>query len=170
MNEAQPESDPLSAYEIREISHADGNVELVRILNDGMLVQWSPNRPLAFEKSIVWLHPIAELDFVRTAWVRTAKSRRGPLYVRDVGMVVGYSKLTADAPRDPRTKNFSRRLFYLTEEDLLLNLNQIPQGVLDPKTILPGVTGEAPLRRDLDRGYPAWVSQSTDITPPAVPS
>ena len=61
-----------------------------------------------------------------------------------------------DAPRDPTTKTFTRRLFYLTEDDLQLNLNQIPDGVYDPKSILPGITGRAPRRHDLDRGYPAW--------------
>jgi hypothetical protein len=155
---------PLT-FETREVSHADGSIEIIRILNDGVLGRWSPNRPLAFEKSIVWLQPIVELDFVRIGWVRNATSRRGPLYVRDAGMVVGYSKLTADAPRDPSTKNFTRRLLYLTEEDLQLNLNQIPLGVYDPKTILPGVLGEAPVRHDLNRGYPAWVGQGTAEIP-----
>jgi hypothetical protein len=142
-------------------------LEIVRILNDDMLGHWSPNGPLAFEKSIVWLQPLSELDFVRTAYVRNAQSRRGPLIVRGVGMVLGYSKLTADAPRDSATKNFTRRLFYLTEDDLQLNLNQIPPGVYDPMTILPGETGSAPVVKD-DRGYPAWVGRSDTAPPVAV--
>ena len=148
--------------ELREISLGDGSLEVVRVLNDNALGQWSPSRPLAFEKSIVWLQPIGELDFVRIAWVRNAQSRRGPLYVRDVGMVVGYAKLTADAPRDPQTKNFSRRLFYLTEDDLLLNLNQIPSGVYDPNTIFPGTMGTAPAPRGTERGYPAWIGRGAN--------
>lgn len=147
------------AGELREVPHADGSLEIVRVLTDNALGQWNPARPLAFEKSVVWLQPISELSFVRIAWVRNAQSRRGPLYVRDVGMVVGYTKLTADAPRDPRTKNFSRRLFYLTEDDLLLNLNQIPEGVYDPNTIFPGVMGEQAVARGEERGYPAWIGK-----------
>ena len=148
--------DQTPSFELRRYQLPDGSVEIVRVLTEGVLGHWSPNRPLAFEKSIVWNQPIAELDFVRTAWVRNAQSRRGPLFVRGVGMVVGYSRLTSDAPRDATTKTFTRRLFYLTEDDLQLNLNQIPDGVYDPKTILPGITGRAPRRHDLDRGYPAW--------------
>jgi hypothetical protein len=154
-------SELTPTFVMRKVNLPDGSVEIVRVLTDNVLGRWSPKRPLAFEKSIVWLQPLAELDFVRMAWVRSAQSRRGELLVRGVGMVVGYSKLTADAPRDPTSKNFTRRLFYLTEEDLLLNLNQIPTGVYDPKTILPGIMGEAPARHDLDRGYPMWVGQSS---------
>jgi hypothetical protein len=160
----------LLTIETREVIHPDGSIEIVRVLNEGVLGQWSPHRPLAFEKSIVWLQPITELDFVRIGWVRNATSRRGPLYVRDAGMVVGYSKLTADAPRDPSTKNFTRRLFYLTEEDLQLNLNQIPHGVFNPKTILPGVMGEAPVPHDLNRGYPAWVGHGSTTASPVIPT
>ena len=159
MNPAH-ETDMMSNIELREVNLPDGSVEIVRVLTDNVIGHWSAKRPLAFEKSIVWLQPIAELDFVRIAWVRHAQSRRGPLYVRDVGMVVGYSKLTADAPRDIATKTFTRRLFYLTEDDLLLNLNQIPAGVYDPKTIFPGVMGKEPRRQNLDRGYPVWAGRS----------
>lgn len=161
----QPETDELIPnFEMRQVNLADGSQEIIRILTGDVLGHWSPKRPLAFEKSVVWLQPIRELDFVRMAWVRNAQSRRGPLYVRGVGMVVGYTKLTADAPRDAHTKNFARRLFYLTEDDLQLNLNQIPRGVYDPKTILPGIMGDAPVSKDLDRGYPAWVAQSAMST------
>jgi hypothetical protein len=161
---------PIWRYETREVNHSDGSLEIVRILNDDMLGHWTPNGPLAFEKSVVWLQPITELDFVRTAWVRNAQSRRGPLLVRGVGMVLGYAKLTADAPRDCNTKNYTRRLFYLTEDDLQLNLNQIPPGVYDPKSILPGIMGKAPTLKDLDRGYPAWVGRSDSVPPVAVPT
>lgn len=160
MNSQSDDGELVPTFEMREVHHADGSLEIVRILTDGVLGHWSPKRPLAFEKSVVWLQPIRELDFVRIAWVRNAQSRRGPLQVRGVGMALGYTKLTTDAPRDPVTKNFARRLFYLTEDDLLLNLNQIPSGVYDPKTILPGVMGEAPVQLGLDRGYPAWVGRS----------
>jgi hypothetical protein len=156
----------LWRYETRQVNRQDGSVEIVRILNDDMLGHWSPNGPLAFEKSILWLQPIQDLDFVRVGWVRNAQSRRGPLYVRGVGMMLGYAKLTTDAPRDSNTMSFSRRLFYLTEDDLQLNANQIPPGAYSPHTILPGVMGTAPALKDLDRGYPAWIGRSSDVTPP----
>lgn len=143
--------------EFRRQQNADGSLEVIRVLNDVSLDEWSRQDPLSFEKSIVWLYPIDEVDFVRVATIRTATSRRGPLYVSGVGMVVGYSKLTVDAPRRAATNTFQRRLFYLTEDDLQLNLNQVPPGVFDPKTILPGVRGTGPCRGDIDRGYPWWV-------------
>lgn len=146
--------------ETRIIRHPDGGQEIVNVLSDQVLGVWNPAKPLAFERSIVWLEPIDELDFVRVAYVRNATSRRGPLYVRGVAMVLGYSKLTVDAPRNPETKNFTRRLFYLKEEDLFLNLNQIPAGVIDPKTILPGVEGTAPMPKDPNRGYPWWACKA----------
>jgi hypothetical protein len=157
--------EPFWRYETRKVNRQDGSIEIVRILNDDMLGHWSPNGPLAFEKSILWLQPIKELDFVRVGWVRNAQSRRGPLYVRGVGMMLGYAKLTTDAPRDSNTKSFTRRLFYLTEDDLQLNANQIPAGVYCPHSILPGVTGTAPAMKDIDRGYPAWIVRH-DATPP----
>lgn len=153
--------------EMRTVRHRDGSQEIIRVLTDEVIGGWTPNRPLAFEKSIVWLEPIDELDFVRVAYVRNATSRRGPIYVRGVGMVVGYSKLTVDAPRDPSSRTFTRRVFYLKEEDLLLNLNQIPAGVTDPKTILPGIEGEAPKIKDLNRGYPWWACQPETVEPPS---
>ncbi|MGE0757152.1 MAG: DUF6009 family protein [Pirellulaceae bacterium] len=141
---------------MRALRHPDGSHEIICVLNDETLQKWVPNQPLAYEKSILWLHPIQDLDFVRVAYIRNANSRRGPLVARGVGLVAGYSKLTEDAPRDPRTQVFTRRLFYLTEEDLSLNLNQIPTGVFDPRTILPRRQGRAPRRADLNRGYPWW--------------
>jgi len=151
--------------ETRTVRHPDGTQEIVCILNDEVLGGWTPRRPLAFEKSVVWLQPITEFEFVRVAHVRQANSRRGPLIARGAGMVVGYSTLTVDAPRDPITNTFSRRLFYLTESDLQLNLNQIPPAVLDPKTILPRVEGQPPRARNLDRGYPKWACQSVVEAP-----
>jgi hypothetical protein len=155
--------------ETRTYQLPDGSREIVRILNDEVLGVWTPKNPLAFEKSIVWQQPIDELDFVRVAVIRNATSRRGPIVARGVGMAVGYSKLTVDAPRDPNTGFFTRRLFYLKEEDLLLNLNQIPPGVIDPKTLLPGSDGKAPKMQDLNRGYPWWACRPETPSVAAVP-
>jgi hypothetical protein len=145
---------------IREIRNDDGSHEIIRILDDKSLGQWSPRRPLAFEKSIVWLRPIENLDFVRMAILRRARSRRGPLVVQAKGVVVGYSRLTTDAPRDPKTGAFVRRLFYLKDEDSLLNMNQFPTNAINPQTVLPGVIGEPPRAEDIDRGYPWYLCRS----------
>ena len=140
----------------RRISRPDGGEEIVRILDDHLLHQWQRENPLAFEKSIVWQRPLETLDFVRVAMIRNAKSRRGPLLCSTDVTILGYAKLTPDAPFDPQTKSYTRRLFYLSESDFELNMNQFPAGSLDPQTILPGAVGTTPDLKEIERGYPWW--------------
>lgn len=66
---------------LRTVPREDGGLEILRILDESVLRSWSPNDPLSYEQSIVWLHPLDGLDFVRVAYVRNSKSRRGPLSV-----------------------------------------------------------------------------------------
>jgi len=144
----------------RRVSRPDGGEEIIRVLDDRLIHQWQRENPLAFEKSIVWLRPLETLDFVRVALIRNAKSRRGPLLCSANATILGYSKLTADAPFDPLTKSYTRRLFYLTSGDFELNMNQFPAGALDPQTILPGETGSAPDLAKIERGYPWWLCRA----------
>lgn len=130
----------------KTIQLRDGRHEIVRVLSSTDLTQHvveSPADSLAFEKSIVWLEDITSLPFVRSVHVRCARSRRGRLRVNSGERVVGYSKLQADAPRDPQTARYTRRLFYLKETDLLLP-GLPPRNAVDPRTILPGISGEPP--------------------------
>jgi hypothetical protein len=152
----------------RIVHNDDGSREIIRILDDDTLGEWSPRRPLAFEKSIVWLRPMENLDFVRVALLRSARSRRGPLLAEGAGTVVGYSKLTTDAPRDPKTRAFTRRLFYLKDEDSQLNMNQFPPNTIDPCTVLPGIVGEPPNVEEIERGYP-WYLCRSELGLPAPP-
>ncbi len=145
----------------RHVARPDGGEEIVRILDDHLLNQWQPDNPLAFEKSIVWLRPLDTLDFVRVAIVRNAKSRRGPLLCSADVTILGYSKLTQDAPFDPKTKTYTRRLFYLAPSDFELNTNQFPAAAIDPVTILPGEAGRAPDLHEAERGYPWWLCRAT---------
>ncbi len=140
----------------RIVQRPDGGLEIVRILDDQLLKKWRREDPLAFEKSIVWLRPLEALDFVRVALVQNARSRRGPLLVAGEMVLLGYSKLTSDAPLNPATQCYTRRLFYLKESDFQLNMNQFPDGAIDPQTILPGVPGQPPNLREIERGYPWW--------------
>ena len=153
---------------------ADGGTEIVRILDDHLLKEWQRENPLAFEESILWLSPLKSLDFVRVLEVRNARSRRGPLAVASSSLVLmGYSRLTADAPFDPGTMAYHRRLFYLKEEDFQRNMNDFPAGALDPQTILPGVSGSAPNLQQVERGYPWWRCRQVaqlGPNPPAVPT
>jgi hypothetical protein len=149
----------------RRISRPDGREEIVRILDDRLLDKWKRDNPLAFEKSIVWLRPLETLDFVRVATIRTAKSRRGPLHSLTGITILGYSKLTLDAPLNPQTRTYTRRIFYLTENDSELNANQFPKGALDPQTILPGVAGSAPDLAKVERGYPWWACRAGLLNP-----
>jgi len=128
----------------RRIQHQDGKTEIVRILSTEDLVAWSDDDPLAYEKSIVWLEDINRLGYVRVVRVSCAKSRRGPLVLNSGERVVGYAKLMPDAPRDAKTQRFARRLFYLKDEDRADESVAIPVTAVDPRSILPGIVGEAP--------------------------
>ncbi len=135
-------------------------MEILRILDDSILGRWSPDDPLSYEQSIVWLQSLDGLDFVRSTFIRTAKSRRGPLAVSGGSMILGYAKLTEDAPINRETGRYTRRVFYLKEEDSLLNMNQFPKGSIDPRSVLPSVSGAPPLEEDVERGYPWYVRRS----------
>lgn len=127
----------------RRIRHRDGRQEIVRVLSTSDLASWHKDEPLSYEKSIVWLENIETLPFVRVYQVRSAMSRRGRLMVEKGGRVIGYSKLMADAPRDPDSKRFTRRLFYLKDDD---TRGRVPERacVVDPRTVLPGHPGRPP--------------------------
>lgn len=75
-------------------------------------------------------------------------------------LVLGYSRLASDAPRHPVTGGYLRRMFYLLEQDTQLNMNQFPPEARDPRTILPGVQGDAPSVAEWDRGYPRHMSRT----------
>lgn len=128
----------------RVMQHKDGRQEVVRVLTTDELVEWSAEHPLAYEKSIVWLENIDRLRFVRVAQVRCAKSRRGPLVLSSGERVVGYSKLLPDAPRDKATQRYSRRLFYVTDQDTRTDAVSTPMAAVDPRTVFPGIEGEKP--------------------------
>ena len=119
---------------------AGGGQELIRLLSLDVLDHWSVDDPLSFEKSIVWLEDIEPLAFVRSKIVRSTHSRRGPLHIEGA-RVVGYSKLTPDAPRDPQTRGYVRRVFYLRPGDEQLfdqGPERWPHSAVDPKLIVPG--------------------------------
>lgn len=128
----------------RRIRHQDGRMEIVRVLSTEDLIAWSDEDPLAYEKSIVWLEDVKELDYVRVVQVSCAKSRRGPLAVNSGERVIGYAKLMPDAPRDSKTQRFARRLFYLKDADRTDTSRSVPKAAVDPRTVLPGVSGDSP--------------------------
>lgn len=128
----------------RTVRRQDGRIEVMRILSTSDLSEWSDKDPLAYEKSIVWLKDIEGVRFVRTVDVRCARSRRGALNLSTGERVIGYSKLTPDAPRNRETDCFTRRLFYLKPSDSDKQ-SRVPQDAVDPRTILPGVRGETPV-------------------------
>ncbi|MBP87964.1 MAG: hypothetical protein CMJ64_14775 [Planctomycetaceae bacterium] len=144
----------------RTLPRSDGGMEILRILDDSVLRRWTPNDPVSYEKSIVWRQSLDGLDFVRVAFIKTAKSRRGALVLSGDLIVLGYAKLTDDAPIDPETQRYTRRIFYLKDEDSSLNMNHFPAGSIDPRTILPSVCGEPPKVEQVERGYPWYVSRA----------
>lgn len=128
----------------RQVQHKDGKLEIIRILSTDDLIAWSDEDPLAYEKSIVWLEDIQQLAYVRVVNVACAKSRRGPLLLNSGERVVGYAKLMADAPRNTKTQRFARRLFYLKESDFEFKQTVLPNTAVDPKSVMPGIPGDAP--------------------------
>lgn len=119
----------------------DGAHEIVRLLSPEELENWSKDDPLSYEKSIVWLCDIRALAYVRVKQIHSAASRRGPLYLQGNARVVGYSKLTPNAPRNARSNGYTRRVFYLTTADLDGSVADVPSSAVDPKQVFPGVGG-----------------------------
>ena len=117
------------------------------------------SNPLIHEASIVWNEDISGLDFVRVATIRNARHRRGRLLMDDPRItVIGYSRLADDAPADPESRTFTRRVFYLREEDSRLNMNAFPAGSIDPQSIEPGKPGIPP--KLSERGYPYYLRRT----------
>ncbi len=145
----------------RTVNYGDGRLEVARLINDRNIDQWDRRDPLAFESSIIWTRDISALDFVRVATVRNARSRRGALRLDDSRLtVVGYSKLTDDAPTDPKTHHYTRRVFYLRDEDSRLNMNAFPRGAIDPSSLSPGAKGLSP--QASESGYPYYLRREED--------
>lgn len=129
----------------RNIMYEDGRLEIRRVISADNLVDWEQDNPLAFERSIVWIRPVLDLPYVRTAFVKNARSRRGPLLTANEDqIVVGYSKLTADAPMQGLDYlYYQRRVFYLKSQDLegVADVNA-SVNCIQPSTILPTIWGE----------------------------
>lgn len=118
----------------------DGTQEVIRLLSPDELERCSKDDPLFFEKSIVWLQEVDRFAYVRVQLVHNAMSRRGPIYLGTGAHLIGYSKLTPNAPRHPTTRGYVRRVFYLKDKDLAADASA-PPGAVDPRTVLPGVAG-----------------------------
>ena len=128
----------------RTVYHSDGRIEMRRIMSAKSLKHWDRKYPLAYERSILWLQPIGGRAFVRVAVVQNARSRRGPLLTGNSNQIVlGYSKLTVDAPLMPgKEMCYLRRVFYVTQQDMLLNeITDLNKNCIRPGSILPTVWG-----------------------------
>lgn len=123
----------------------NGAREVIRLLVPEDLGEFSYespfDNPLLFERSIVWLDDVESFPFVRVKTVRSAHSRRGPISFGGSARVVGYARLTSDAPRNLGTGGYIRRVFYLKKEDSTDVDALTPPGTYDPKSLLPGVKG-----------------------------
>jgi len=124
--------------EHRRVEHDDGRIEIVRILDDHTLKDWKEWNPIAYEASVVWIKNVANIPFVRSMWVTKCNSRRNRLVPDGSGEILGFSKLTTDAPTNPEGY-YTRRIFFRLDGDA--DLSEFPPGALVPKTILPGILG-----------------------------
>lgn len=129
----------MSEPKIKIHHHKDGRREIVRLLSIDGLSEQSLDNPMTFEKSIMWLEDIDDLRYVRVATITRATSRRGPLHIEG-RRVLGYSKLTVDAPTND-DGFYVRRVFYLKDKDQRQANARVPRRAIDPKSILPGVEG-----------------------------
>ena len=130
---------------LRTVTYRDGRCEIIQVLNDDQLQDWSKSDPLAFEASIMWLYPPEKIPYVRVLTVRNCKSRRGRLSTGGNGRVLGYSRLTSDAPFNGDSGGFVRRVFYVREDDLQNNriiADRIPKKAVTPTSLAPGIHGE----------------------------
>jgi hypothetical protein len=131
--------------ETRTVTHEDGRSEVIRVLDLDELDAASFTDPVSYEKSIVWLEDISEVDRVHVALVRCCNSRTQPLELEGLGRLIGYSKLTSNAPLDPQTRLFTRRIFIIPDDDEGLKITNryvVPAGTVDPKQILPSINAE----------------------------
>lgn len=142
----------------RIIEHQDGSFEIVRVLNDATLVSFEEWDPIAYEASIVWLEDINQVDFVRFMLATKCETRTGKVIPKSHGRILGYSKLTVDAPTNP-DGFYTRRIFFRFLDDD--TCQQPPQGVIDPRTIAPGERG-AELREKRIPLLKRWRSKVTD--------
>jgi hypothetical protein len=125
----------------RTIRRPDGKTEIMRVLSPDALDGWSREDPLAYEKSIVWTEDITSLEYVRVTTIHSARSRRGPLQAAGKVRVVGYAKLTSNAPRNPDGTTYSRRMFYVKSDEA--SSSSRPQDAVDPRSVLPGLPGSS---------------------------
>ena len=143
--------DTAPYLETRTIEHGDGRVEIARIIDRENLEGWSKDHPLAFEESVIWLEPVAHMPFVRVALIANSRSRRGRLDLEgERRRVVGYVKLTPDAPRFGGDRYYRRRIFYVKDmdpisRDELARASTVPLGAVVPRTVFPTLWGVAPL-------------------------
>ena len=130
----------------RTVQRSDGRIEIHRVLTFDGLAESKIDDPITFERMIVWLEDARDWPFVRELIIDTATSRRGPLHLTGLGRVVGFSKLTPDAPANDG--KYVRRVFYLKNGDVVdAPLDRIPRNAVDPRTVLPG-TRSQPIRLD----------------------
>ncbi len=145
----------------RTVRHQDGRLEIIRLLDQENLAEFTPGDPLSQEASIVWLPDARKSPYVRVMLVPTCKSRRGPLNVTGGGRVVGSSTLLPDAPADRETGRFTRRVFYLRDADFEPPSGEpiVLRSAVDPKTVLPGEKG-SPVTSAKPTSEPADVSDT----------
>ena len=124
---------------VRELK--DGSREVIRLLSPDEMEAWSKDDPLAYEKSIVWIRDISQLPGVYVKTVRSARSRRGPIYLGTNAHVIGYSKRTPNAPRDRTSMGYVRRVFYVLDGEES-RAAQGTHALIDPRTVFPGEAGK----------------------------
>jgi hypothetical protein len=130
---------------IQRFRRKDGHLQIRRLLEHEEVLRFSLDDPLTCESSIIWLEDIKPLPFVRVLIVPNCENRNGPLEVTGAGRVIGYSTLFSAVPRDTKTGKFTRRVFYLKTSDIDVPPSAQPNlnGVMDPKSIKPGMEGVA---------------------------
>jgi hypothetical protein len=155
----------------QKMSRPNGTSEIVSIIDRDKLRHWPPLNEIGYELSISWLCPIDDLLYVRVAAVKTRK-RSGRIKLPGSATLIGYSSLVADAPICPKSGEFLRRAFYLREKDQRQDATRLPEGAVDPLSLLPGRSGKTPDLKAAARGY-QWLGmggQDSGLITPPLPS
>jgi hypothetical protein len=107
-------------------------------------------KDLAHEERVVWLEDTEPLDYVRQTLDRSPRRRSQLRHTRD-GRMVGFAVLGADAPPDPCSGLFRRRVFFLLPHDRDscpdgLYRDAAPEEAVDPRTVIAGGPGRKTAR------------------------
>lgn len=103
------------------------------------------------ERLIIWVEDMMHAPYVRELLAATVANRAWwPSQADHPGEVVGFATLCAGAPTNGAPRRFTRRIFWLGEDDRKAHRSgrrlgsRIPADAVDPRSVIPRVPGRHP--------------------------